>query len=465
MNTYEERKEQNKQQVSTISKQGERVWVFPKKPKGSFHNKRVWVSLFLLVILFGVPFLEMNGQPLFLFNVIERKFIIFGNIFWPQDFYIVVIGFLTALVFIVLFTVVYGRVFCGWLCPQTIFMEIVFRKIEYWIEGDFRKQKKLDKQEWDFEKVWKKGLKHLIFLAIASLISHTFWAYIIGLDEVVKILHEPIKEHVVGFIALTVFTGAFYWIFAWFREQVCIIACPYGRLQGVMLDKNSLTVIYDFLRGEPREKNKKVREPNAGDCIDCNQCVDVCPTGIDIRNGTQLECVNCTACIDACDDIMELVNKPKGLIRIDSEHGVEEGKKFTFNKRVLSYTLVLVVLVSVLGSLLFLRDDVEATVLRSQGQLFQKTDHGTIRNLYKANIINKTADTLLITPQLLSHKGSIEKVSTEQWKLNPQGILDDVFFIEIPRDQLLPFNNEIEIGFYDENGKEITRAESKFLAP
>lgn len=462
---YHQQKELNKQSVATISKQGERVWIHPKKPKGSYHNKRLIVSLVLLVILFGVPFLKMNGMPMFLFHVMERKFIIFGQIFWPQDFYLIVIGFLTALVFIVLFTVVFGRVFCGWVCPQTIFMEMVFRKIEYWIEGDYRQQKKLMQQEWDFEKIWKKTLKHFVFILMASLISHTFWAYIIGLEGVLEVLSDPMDEHTTGFIVLTVFTGAFYWVFSSFREQVCIIACPYGRLQGVMLDKNSLTVIYDFLRGENRGKNTKNRPENAGDCIDCNQCVDVCPTGIDIRNGTQLECINCTACMDACDGVMELVGKPKGLVRVDSEDGIEKGTKLVINTRIIAYGAVLVVLLGVLTTLLLIRDDVEITVLRSQGQLFQRTEQGTIKNLYKINLLNKTMDTLIVSPKLLSHQGQVQPVSDRVWRLEPQGILDDVLFIEIPRGQLKPMNNELELGFYNQNGEEITKSSTKFLAP
>lgn len=465
MANYDELKEINRQSVGTINPDGSRKWVFPKMPKGKFHKYRVYVSSLLLIILFGTPFLKMNGEPLFLFNIIERKFILFGAIFWPQDFYIIVVGFLTGVVFIVLFTVIYGRIFCGWVCPQTIFMEMVFRKIEYLIEGDFIKQKKLDKQDWDFEKIWKKGLKHLIFAAMAILISHTFWAYIIGWDEIVKIIKEPLKDHITGFTALTIFSIAFYWVFAFFREQVCIIACPYGRLQGIMLDKNSLTVIYDFIRGEPRGKHRKVKEEETGDCIDCHQCVDVCPTGIDIRFGTQMECINCTACMDACDNIMDMVDKPRGLIRVDSEEGVEKGVKFQFNTRIKAYTAVLVVLIGVLSLFLFKREPIQATVLRSQGQLYQVLDNGHIKNLYKLSLINKTVNNYVITPKLMSHEGNVTLIGDGKWNLESQGIVDDVFFIEIEPKLLKPFNNEIEIGFYDETGKLISTTETKFLAP
>src|SRR5690606_12468123 len=216
----------------------------------------------------------------------------------------------------------------------TTFMERVFRKIENWIEGNFKHQKKLNEGPWNAEKIRKKFLKHSIFFFISFLISNIFLAYFIGSEALIEIITAPPSEHVVGLVSILIFTGIFYWVFSWFREQVCIVVCPYGRLQGVMLDRNSIVVAYDYIRGEIRgkfKKNEDRTQANKGDGIDCNQCVDVCPTGIDIRNGTQLECVNCTACIDACDHMMESVGLPRGLIRYDSEEGIvnKAAKKFT----------------------------------------------------------------------------------------------------------------------------------------
>lgn len=465
MTKYEELKEINKQTQGTVNLQGERVWVYPKKPKGKYYNWRTILSVFLLAILLGTPFIKYQNQPIFLFNIFERKFILFGSIFWPQDFYIIVIAFLTMVVFIVLFTVVYGRIFCGWICPQTIFLEMFFRKIEYLIEGDYLKQKKLDKQEWDFEKIWKKGLKHLIFFVLSSFIAHVFWAYIISWDNVYAIVSEPIGDHVLGFISIVVFSIAFYWVFAFFREQVCIIACPYGRLQGVMLDKNSLTVIYDFLRGEPREKHNKKREEKVGDCIDCNQCVDVCPTGIDIRNGTQLECVNCTACMDACDNVMDLIKKPKGLIRIDSEDGIEKGKPFKVDARIIAYSVVLVLLMGVLSFFLFNRSDVEANVMRGKGQIYYITKDGNIKNIYNLKLINKTAYDYTLHPKILTHKGELKLVTDSVLHLPAQGMAEETMIIEIDRKLLKHLRNDIKIGFYDAENKLICESKSKFLAP
>ncbi|MDX5347547.1 MAG: cytochrome c oxidase accessory protein CcoG, partial [Hymenobacteraceae bacterium] len=384
--------------ISTVDEAGKRIWLYPKKPKGKLYNYRKLVSYGLLALLFAGPFLKINGLPVLMLNVVERKFIIFGMIFWPQDFFILLLGFLALIVFIILFTVVYGRVFCGWVCPQTIFLEMVFRRIEYFIEGDYTKQKALDKAAWNTEKIIKRVSKHGIFLLISFVIANLFLAYIIGPEALFKIVTDSPLNHLGGFISLLVFTGLFYGVFAKFREQVCTIACPYGRLQGVMLDKQSIVVAYDYGRGEPRGKLRKNQERTIGDCIDCNQCVQVCPTGIDIRNGAQqLECINCTACIDACNDIMRMIDKPEGLIRYATEESIEKGIKWKANTRMYAYTAVLVVLVGALATLLLTRSNVEATVMRAQGQLYQLTDNGHVRNLYNISLINKTNEAKPIT--------------------------------------------------------------------
>lgn len=451
--------------ISTVDDKGERVWVYPQKPKGKFHNYRSVVAIGLLIFLFAAPFIQVNGGPLFLFNVLERKFILFGITFWPQDFFLIVLGFIAAVIFIVLFTVVYGRLFCGWVCPQTIFMEMVFRKIEYLIEGDYTKQKKLAKQDWDAEKITKKSIKHMVFFIIAFLIGNLVVAYMIGVEELYKIVTEPLSEHVALFSTVVIFSVVFYWIFAWFREQVCIIACPYGRLQGAMLDKSSMVVVYDFLRGEPRGKLRKNKETRTeGDCIDCNQCVQVCPTGIDIRNGTQLECINCTACMDACDHIMDRIDKPRGLIRYDSEKGIEKGEGFKFNVRVWSYTVLLVVLIGAFVTLLATRDDIQASVLRSQGQLYQETKTGGYSNIYNIDIINKTTEELPVTLKLDGKPGGLQLIGQEL-VVPPQGAVKGVFMIELKTEDLEGMSTPIKIGVYNQEGELLTEEKTKFLGP
>ncbi|RTQ53300.1 cytochrome c oxidase accessory protein CcoG [Hymenobacter gummosus] len=452
--------------IATIDAAGKRVWLFPKQPQGRLYRARQWVSYALLALLFAGPWLRIQGLPVLLLNVVERKFIIFGQIFWPQDFFILLLGFLAFVLFVILFTVVYGRVFCGWVCPQTIFLEMVFRRIEYWLEGDAPRQKALAKAAWTWNKIWRKTSKHALFGLISLLIANTFLAYLIGTEALLGIVMAPPLAHLGGLGAMVVFTGLFYAVFAHFREQVCTIACPYGRLQGVMLDQHSISVAYDHGRGEPREKLRKNQARTAGDCIDCRQCVQVCPTGIDIRNGAQqMECINCTACIDACNAIMDLVGKPPGLIRYDAEVHIEQGSKFRVTGRLKAYTAVLLLLAAAMVGLLVTRSNVAATVLRTPGQLFQKTDRGTVTNLYNISVINKTNAAMPLELRVLQPAGgAVQLVGQPVLQLPAQGLVEGVFFAELPADALPRTSNRLRIGVYSA-GRLITEAETKFLAP
>lgn len=424
--------------IGTVDEKGKRNWVFPKKPKGKYYKYRKYVSYLLLSIFFISPFLKIDGNQFLLFNILERRFNIFGFPFWPQDFYLFVLSIIIGVVFIVLFTVVFGRIFCGWICPQTIFLEMVFRRFEYWIEGDRNAQMKLDKQEWNAEKIRKRTIKWLIFFIISFVVSNIFLAYLIGSDQLLTSIKEGPIKHSKTFFSLLIFTGVFYFIFTWFREQVCIIACPYGRLQGVLLDNKSIVVAYDYKRGEGESGRKKFRKNEDrkalghGDCIDCFQCVHVCPTGIDIRNGTQLECVNCTACIDACDDVMVKSGMPKGLIRFASEEEIDKKEKFKFTARMKGYTAVLTILIGILLGLLFLRTDVQANVLRLPGQLYQK-EGDIISNVYTFKIINKTTHNFdKITFKVVEPKQAvIEIVGNKNIDIPKQGMASGTMFIKL----------------------------------
>ena len=458
--------------IGTITEDGKRAWVFPKKPSGKFYEYRKIVSYSLLAFLLLSPFIKINGNQFLMFNVLERRFNIFGFPFWPQDFHLFVISMLIGVVFITLFTVAFGRIFCGWICPQTIFMEMVFRRIEYWIEGDRNKQRKLDRQKWDAEKIKKKGLKTIIFLFISFLIANVFLAYLIGSDKLIEHISEGPLNNVNTLISLLIFTSVFYFVFAWFREQVCIIACPYGRLQGVLLDTKSIVVAYDHKRGEAENGRKKFRKTEDrealghGDCIDCLQCVHVCPTGIDIRNGTQLECVNCTACIDECDHIMESINLPKGLIRYASEEDIEKKTPFKLTPRIKGYIAVLAIMIGLLIGMLFLRNDVEANVLRLPGQLYEHKDNNIISNVFTYKLVNKTSkDIEDVSFKLMSHKGELRLVSTSTDFVVPsQGIAEGTLFIEINNSLLSGDRNKIKIGVY-KDGELIETTTANFLGP
>lgn len=450
--------------IATI-KEGKRNWIYPTQPSGRFYSLRKILSYVYLAIFFALPFININGHQAFQINILERKFYIFGTIFWPQDFFIFGIAMLTGLVFIVLFTVVYGRLFCGWACPQTIFLEMVFRRIEYWIEGDGNAQKHLAKMPWNGEKIRKKGIKWTIFFLISFIISNTFLAYIIGKEDLFRIISEPLGDHIGGFVALLFFTFVFFMVFAWFREQACLIVCPYGRLQGVLLDKNSIVVAYDHVRGEPRGKIKKGEEANSkGDCIDCGLCVRVCPTGIDIRNGTQLECTNCTACIDACDHIMDTVGKPKQLIRYDSEDGIKQGRKFTFTRRMMAYTGVLAVLFSFLVFLLVSRDNIEVTVTRAKGMTYQlAADSVSVTNLYNLKVLNKSQDEMDLQLKVEGLDGTIQVVG-EQLRAKSETITEAPIFIKLTLSKLKKRKTPIVIGVYN-GDQQITTVKTTFLSP
>jgi cytochrome c oxidase accessory protein FixG len=450
--------------IATVNAQGKRNFLIPKKPKGKLYNLRTLASVVYLAIFFTLPFIKVGGEPIFLFNVVEQKFIFFGQIFWPQDFFIFAIGLLTFIVFIIVFTVVFGRVFCGWACPQTIFMEMVFRKIEYWLDGDAQEQKRLKAMPWNAYKIRKRAVKITVFYAISFLIANFFLAYITGMDNVLKMVHEGIPAHLVTFTSLLSFSTAFFFVFYWFREQACLVVCPYGRLQGVLLDKKTMVVAYDYNRGEPRGKLKKAAvDEDQGDCIDCFACVRVCPTGIDIRNGTQLECVNCTACIDACDDIMTKISKPLGLIRIDSEENIEHSRKNKFNWRVAAYSMVLLVLLGFLAFLVISRKDVSATVLRTPGQIFQTQPDGRISNLYSIKLANKTRKDIPVTLKLENIEGEIQIIANNL-TVPKESYFQSPFFVKVNPANLEHRKTKIKIGVY-QGSKLIETDETTFMGP
>ncbi len=447
---------------------GNRNWIYPKKPKGKLYTGRTWFSIALMALMFSGPFMKINGHPLLLLNILERKFIIFGIPFWPQDLPLFALLMLTFVVFIIVFTVVFGRVWCGWACPQTIFMEMLFRKIEYFFEGDAKEQKRITDLSWSSsEKLRKRGTKNTIFFLLSFFIANTFLSYLIGVDEMKKLVTHGPAAHIGQFIALTIFSIVFYIVFSKMREIVCIVVCPYGRLQGLMLDKNSIVVAYDFIRGEPRGQHKKDVSEKLGDCVDCHRCVHVCPTGIDIRNGTQLECVNCTACIDECNDVMERMHKPKGLIRYASQEEIAKGsvKRVTF--RSAAYMGVLTVLVVVLSYLLLTRKDVEAVVLRTPGMLFQnQTDH-EVSNMYNFEVVNKTFSEQQVEIKVVSPEHvKLKMVDREKslLQLHEDDIIKGSFFLIMDKKYIQENNTPATLKIYS-NGVLMDEIKTNFVGP
>lgn len=465
--SHQPTEESFRDRIATVDEFGKRKWVFAQKPKGRFYAARTWASRGFFLLFLTLPFIQVNNRPLFLFNIPEAKFIIFGKIFWPQDFFIFGLAMVTFIIIVVLFTAAFGRLFCGWICPQTIFMELVFRKIEYLIEGDAAQQKRLAKSPWNAEKIQKKLGKHAVFFGVAFIIANYFLAYVIGVDKLWKIITEPVTEHWVGLFSLLGFSSVFYAVYAYFREQACTVICPYGRLQSVLLDRNSMIVAYDHKRGEPRGKFRKEVDSPQGDCIDCFNCVRVCPTGIDIRNGTQMECVGCTACIDACDQIMDSIHKPRGLVRYASENGISQQLPLRYTGRMRFYTLLLIVLTGLLTLLLLTRKDIDGTIVRTRGQLYQEVGTDSLSNLFDIRIINKTMLDKLVTLQITGEGekyGRVEMIGNAGIHLKKEDQALGSFFIVLHKKYLTHHTVKVTIGLY-EGATRITTINTNFTGP
>lgn len=450
--------------IATVDEKGKRNWIYAYKPKGKFYNIRSVLSYLYFIVFFGLPFIYIDGRPLFLFNVPQAKFIIFGKVFWPQDFFIFGLTMITFIFFIILFTAAFGRLFCGWACPQTNFMEMMFRKVEFWVLGDAPAQRQLAKSPWTSKRIFKVSIKHILFYVLSFIIANFFLAYIIGMKELERIIVEPVSEHIVGLASILVFSAVFYAVYAFFREQACTVVCPYGRLQSVLLDKNSMIVAYDYKRGEPRGHEKKDHMETHGDCIDCFQCVKVCPTGIDIRNGVQMECVGCTACIDACDNIMDKIGKPKGLIRYASENSIASGDPLRYTTRMKLYTGLCLLVLSILAVILFTRKDITATVMRTPGILFQERGTDSISNLYNIKVVNKTVHDIPLSVKIESVQGNIQMIGKANVDVKKEGQGAGSFFIVLPKKIITDRKTELKLGLYEGN-KKITTVKTTFLGP
>jgi cytochrome c oxidase accessory protein FixG len=458
--------ERFRNELASIAPDGRRRWVYARQPSGGFYRARTIVSIVLLAFLFLAPFVRVGGLPLMMFNVLDRRFVLFGVLFWPQDFYQVVLIALTALVALALSTAAVGRIWCGWLCPQTIFLEMLFRRIEFWIDGSAAQQLRRDRGPWTADRVWRRGVKLSVFFALSFLIANTFLAYIIGADALWTIVTDPPSQHLAGLIAITLFSVVFFLVFARFREQACVLACPYGRVMSSIIDRHTITVTYDIGRGEPRGKLLRGTQAGTaarGDCVDCYQCVTVCPTGIDIRNGIQLECVNCTACIDACDDVMTRVSRPRGLIRLTSHEAVTGGAAHWLTARVKAYTAVWLVMVAAVGVVLARRTPLDVVVLRQPGTLFATLPDGRVTNFYTVQVFNRSRQTQDYTLDVVSPAGTTITPLGLSSRVDAHDLLEGRMLVTLPAaaaaaSPKLAFDVRAD-------GRVIQRLESSFVGP
>ncbi|MEQ9097203.1 MAG: cytochrome c oxidase accessory protein CcoG [Phycisphaerales bacterium] len=382
--------------LSTLNADGSRRWLKPRPSKGRWLNRRRIVGYGLIALFVLLPHLRIAGKPPLLLDILEREFTFFGTTLYPTDTLLLALLLITVALSIFFFTAMFGRVWCGWGCPQTVYLELVFRPIERFFQGTPGKSK---------GRFGAAGglLKMLVYIALAFALAHTFLSYFVGTDNLRQWIFGSPLDHPIAFMVIAGVTGAMLFDFGFFREQTCIVACPYGRFQSVMLDRDSLIVGYDRRRGEPRGKKRRGPKPGSdvslkvvqeseqlGDCIDCTLCVQTCPTGIDIRDGLQMECVNCTQCIDACDAVMDRIGRPRGLIRYASQRSLEGDGRHWLRPRVIVYPAAIFVLVSVMIALLIGREPALVTIVRGPGHPFTVLESGMVANPIKFKIQDRS---------------------------------------------------------------------------
>ncbi|MBF0491338.1 MAG: cytochrome c oxidase accessory protein CcoG [Deltaproteobacteria bacterium] len=435
--------------LSTTDEKGNRVYLYPAEVKGVFQKWRTRLHAFLIVFFLALPWIKIQGHPLLLLDIPHRRFAIFGLTFWAHDAPMLFFVFATLFLGLALLTCLLGRVWCGWACPQTVFIEGVFRRIERWVEGDSVSRKQRDEGPFSLQKLFKKSIKWFLFLLASLLLAHSFLAYFVGSDELLQMMRSSPSENFTPFLVMAISTGIVLFDFGWFREQFCVIACPYGRFQSVFMDSHSISVAYDEKRGEPRRGQSAEKE---GDCINCYRCVQVCPTGIDIRRGLQLECVACTACIDACDEVMLKIERPKGLIRYDSISRLKNSKPIPWIRpRTLVYVLLLLGLLSAFAYTLSRRETLNAMLLRAKETPYQQIEENgksLIINHFRINFSNESFHPIKINLDLAEgwkEKG-IELITVSNPVLIEAGINTKTdFFIKFPKTLLMSQVNSIQI--------------------
>lgn len=426
--------------VTTIGQGGKRVWLYPRWLRGRKLTARTIVHWILIVLLLIGPWIDIGDHPATRVDIPGRRIYFWGMTFMATDgaYLLFAAGLVVFGVFF--FTALFGRAWCGWSCPQTVFLESLIRPVERLIEGDAAARRKLDEGPWTFNKIVRKGLKYGFYLVFAGSVGTTFTAYFLGRDGVIEAQLNPLS-HPAGTFTFAFITGLLLFDFAWFREQTCLVVCPYGRFQSVLVDPDSLMVGYDERRGEPRAKpSAKAKDPRLGDCVDCRACVSVCPTGIDIRKGVQMECVQCMACIDACDDIMVKLHRPTGLIRLDSERRLVGNDKRSFTQRAMRPRVILYggALLTILVLAIFVvghRQPVGLNLHRQSGAApYVLMGDGRVQNSLELRIQNRDNEQRHFTVELLHEDGTQLLVPGGELTVGPESTRQFPLFLIRPRE-------------------------------
>lgn len=468
--TTKNRFELDPERLATTDDKGNRIYLYPEDVKGIWKSRRDIFYVFLIALYLILPWIYINGKPALMFNIFTREFTFFGLTYHGFE---PVLGFLlvaSGLFFIGFMTSIFGRVWCGWACPQTVFIQSLFMKIERLIEGKARNRRALAQEPWTWEKIWKRSLKWIIFTIVSMHIAHTFIGYIVGPKELLQMsLGSPFDNFGI-FMATSICTVIILLDFGWFKEQFCIIACPYGRMQAVLMDENSLVVAYDTARGEPRGLSAD-QSQKFGDCINCYHCVKVCPTGIDIRRGTQMECIACTMCIDACDEIMVKVKKPKGLIRYSSQNELDGKPTKKVTLRSIAYVIISLLLIGSFISLITASTNLKLEMLRGSHEPFSLvTREGVtkVRNHFTLKVTHQGSEQYRVYVKLAE-----ESLKDKIKLISPQPILNIdktekrfILFFEFEPSVLTNGSQKVSVQLVDkETNKLLTEKEVVLVGP
>lgn len=442
--------------LSTLERDGSRRWMYPRLANGYFWHIRRIVGYALIILFVSLPHIKIAGKPAILLDIAHRRFTLFGFTFLPTDTLLLALLMMTIFLTIFLLTAILGRVWCGWACPQTVYMEFVFRPIERFFDGT----KGVGGRPPERTAGMRRTLKYIVYFILSVFLAHTFLAYFVGVERLSRWIQQSPFEHPIPFFIMAGTTVAMMFDFCFFREQLCLIACPYGRFQSVLLDRQSLIVSYDYKRGEPRGHLTKslpvLSNEKQGDCVDCGACVRTCPTGIDIRKGLQMECIHCTQCIDACDAIMNRLHRPMGLIRYSTQNAIDGRQKSWLRPRLFVYPVLLTVVISAFVITLVNKKSFDVTVLRNFGMPFILAANDEVQNSMRIKLVNRIEKPLAFQLRVADRKDVMLDIKDTQIEVSGGAMVTQPVLITAPAKDFVNGEYDIKLSIQSSDGEERT---------